>query len=223
MTARIVIGTPMLDWSVGGNHHASMWQLLRHDKPDWTILDPKILVGCDLVRARSRIVRIFLQETDGTHLLFLDADVACTPSALSGMIACEVDAIGCAYPKKHIDAYGRSVDLAVVRDPFERVETGCRSVLAIGAGCLLLTRELLEEMSAGALGHATPGMPVIVAEDEGVPTPMLFALLVKNGVLLPEDYSFCDRVRAYTRLWQYTGATLQHEGHHIFVADGEHE
>jgi hypothetical protein len=223
---KIVIATPMLGWDVGGAHHASMWPLCRASidtqSPRFEIIDPRLLVDMDLVRARSRCVRLFLDETDGDKLLFVDADIAADVRALRGMIAADVDCIGSTYPKKRLDAYGLPRDYAMLVEPRTPIRADHRSsIRAVGLGFTLLSRELLQQMVVDlddALG----------ADDEGKRTSMLFMLMFHKDArgkrhLMPEDYSFCARVREYTDVWLYTGlgAPLAHEGHHIFKGRAE--
>lgn len=220
---KIIVGTPMRDHSVGGAHHWSMWPLMRSHLdggPTFDILDPKLLTDDDLVRARSRIVRSFLRDTDGDKLLMVDADVSANVTALRGMIAEEVDCIGATYPKKRINDFGRCVDFAVSIPGGAPIEGNRASVHAIGMGFMLLSRELLAAMTEDydeELG----------ADDEDERTTMLFMLKFGENrgrrVLWPEDFSFCSRVREYTDVWLYTGpgAPLSHEGHHVFHAQAE--
>ena len=93
---RVVIATPMRDLQVSGPHYASAWTFMGSNLG---IIDPQILVDDDLVRARSRAVRLFL-ETSAAHLLFWDSDVEGSAEALRGMIAEDVDCIASTYPKK---------------------------------------------------------------------------------------------------------------------------
>jgi hypothetical protein len=222
---KIIIGTPMRDWSVGGAHHASMWPLMRAcleiTSPQFEIIDPRLLVDDDLVRARSRLVRLFLQHTEGDYLLFVDGDVEVNVGALRGMLAEGVDCIGCTYPKKRLGPYGYPDHYALTISGPTPIQGRRASVDAIGMGFMLLSRDLLETMWAEydeELG----------ADDEGNRTTMLFMLQFqtdKRGVrhLSPEDYSFCSRVREFTDVWLYTGtgAPLAHEGHHVFRGRAE--
>ena len=222
---KILIATPMAGWSVGGCHHASMWPLMRAAKDgsthEFDIISPRLMVGVDLVRARSRCVRMFL-ESNADSLLFVDSDVECNITALRGMIAEDVELIGAAYPKKRRDEYGPCKEFALHTGNQSCPISGHKaSIDAIGMGFVLIKRPLLERMVADYDAE-------LGADDDGYRTTMLFMLSFgMNGpkrVLWPEDYSFCQRVRNYTRVWLYTGpgAPLGHEGHHLYQGKAEH-
>lgn len=214
---RIAIATPIQNRVVGCAHHESMWPLLRDHR--FSILPSKITVDDDLVRARSRCVRVALEETRADALLFADSDVVVSTDALAGMIAADVDAIGCTYPKKHLDDWGVARDFAI-RTREAPIVDGKASVDAIGLGFMLLRRPLLQKLTEEYADELTD-------YSDGIPTVMLFMLAweEKNGrrVLLPEDYSFCRRVRKLTDLWLYCGegSPLAHEGHHVFRGRAE--
>lgn len=221
---KIVIATPMRDWTVGGAHHASLWPLMRKDPdgPEFDIIDPRLVCDDDLTRARSRLVRLFLQQTDGTHLLFIDSDVEANVTALQGMVAEDCDFIGSTYPKKHLNPYGIAKHYALHVKPGTKIEGFKASVEAIGLGFTLIGRELLQAMTEDLDDE-------LGADDEGRRTTMLFMLqfspVEKDGRrhLWPEDYSFCNRVQKYTDVWLYTGpgAPVSHEGHHIYKGRAE--
>jgi hypothetical protein len=184
---------------------------------DLGIIDPQILVDDDLVRARSRAVRLFL-ETTAAHLLFWDSDVEGSAPALRGMTAANVDCIAAAYPKKRLDKWGQARDFALYTEG-ERIpfEGDAVPVPAVGLGFMLLSRSLLERMRAhyDAEQHFYDGTDRTVA---------LFSLIRSpdsHGTmrLWPEDYSFCKRVWAIgSKVHLYTGpgAPLAHVGNHVY-------
>ena len=104
MTRKICIATPvygrpdaaMVSWA----YHNAFAGLMRH--PDVSSIGGTLVLNCDLVRARSRIVRMFL-ETDNTDLLMWDADVAPKDmNAIHAMVSSEKDVIALPYPRKSI-------------------------------------------------------------------------------------------------------------------------
>jgi hypothetical protein len=200
-----------------------MWELLHGTVGgDFQIISPKILCDDDLVRTRSRIVRLFLTQTDGDKLLLVDSDIEAKSQVLRGMVEADQDCIGATYPKKRINPYGKSVDFALNVKKHTAIESDRASVDAIGCGFMLLSRELLSAMVEDYDGE-------LGADDGGQRTTMIFMLKFSEVEtdgrrhLLPEDYSFCSRVKEYTDVWLYTGvgAPLAHEGHHIFRGRAE--
>jgi len=162
--ARILVCTPTL----GGTHpsyNASIWRLSVANTIDFDLAFEVVSAWQwtqDLVRVRSRFVRAFLEETDATHLLFVDSDVSFEPALVQGMLAVGRDYVAAPYPKR-----GRIDFEAVARDdgrpPEARAysyalrtegcsgrvdEAGCVEVAGVGLGCTLLSRSCLERMVA---------------------------------------------------------------------------
>jgi len=204
---------------VSAVHYASCWALMG---ADLGIIDPQILVDDDLVRARSRAVRLFL-ETTAEYLLFWDSDIEGSASALRGMTAASVDCIAAAYPKKKMDKWGQSRDFALYTEG-ERIpfEGDAVPVPAVGLGFMLLSRRLLESMVKWFDDdyHFYDGADRTVA---------LFSLILavdSTGTvrLWPEDYSFCKRVWSIGRkvhLYTGPGSPLAHVGDHVYRGRAE--
>lgn len=221
---KIAICTPIQNRQVGCAHHESSWPLMRD--PSFTFIPSKFTVDDDLVRARSRCVYHFLNETNADAILMWDADIEGSREALRGMIDADVDCIGSTYPKKKLDEWGRCTDFAMRAPNGAKRQGQQASVEAIGMGFMLLRRPLLERMVKDFAETLTD-------EAEDVPIVMLFALQWakrqrRNGsfyrVLDPEDFSFCGRVwRGYGDVWLYCGpgAPVAHEGHHVYRARPE--
>lgn len=164
--------------------------------------------GQDIIRTRSRMVARFLAG-QGTHLLFLDDDVSFDPVVIAGMLAANKNFVGAPYPRRLQPDWERVEKVAtqnpVNRGPLEayayqypvrldRKKTtqadasGCLLVDGIGMGCCLLTREALQQMSDCYRG-------TLAFNDAGNPAVALFMLLIVDGELLSEDFSFCERYR----------------------------
>lgn len=187
----------------------------------------------DIVRARSRFVRLFL-ESDATHLLFVDDDVSFETALVRGMLAASKDFVAAPYPSRRgIDfpragragpelaeasAYRYSVHLLGDTLEISPVDsTG--EVRRIGLGCALLSRRCLESMVAE---YQKPEHRLVFADrltGTPVPTVALFTLVLEDGELYSEDFSFCDRWRAVGgKVWLYlgAGAPATHHGDHTF-------
>lgn len=212
---RVVIATPCRDMQISAIHYASTWGMMG--SRDVGIIDPQILVDDDLVRARSRAVRMFL-KTGGEHLLTWDSDVEGSTAALRGMLAENVDCIATTYPKKILGADGRPHEFAIHTAGRSVEFNGNKAEVAgFGLGFALLSRRML-------LGMVECYREELGFFDEEEETVALFALILGEdsmGVrrLWPEDYSFCQRVRdAGFTPWLYTGpgSPLGHVGSLVY-------
>ena len=232
---RILIATPVYgsakSASVAVAYHMAVTSLVRDSH--FGILPA--VYGCDVIRARSRVVRQFLEETSATHLLWWDADTAVDAAQAGRLVARLVDSgeafVGCTYPKKRVH-WGRGPGEESAYDyPISLAKDGavdehaCCSVEGLPLGFALCTRSMLQAMArhyGDELGF------VDVLEGRSIPTVALFQLArvpdTREGLLLGEDYSFSHRWRAMGgRCALYVGedCELGHVGSHVFQGHRE--
>jgi hypothetical protein len=168
-------------------------------------LPPRHFTNCDLVRGRSRAVRMAL-EYGASHLLFWDADVGgeSVPDVLRSMVAERVDFIAAPYPRKLYRGEGR-----------DTISTHVASG-HVGMGFTLLSRACMARMVEAYRTELTFGDLV---DDKVYPTVALFQLMILNGTLLGEDYSFCQRwqmLGGRVYLVAGEGLPLDHVGGHVY-------
>jgi hypothetical protein len=224
---KLMLATPSQSGWVHSAYAASIWAIAK---------DPGVeLVQMwqwneDLVRVRSRAVRKFLQETDGTDLLFVDADISFEPECVRGMIAAQKDIVGAPYPYKRIywdkvaergqigDRTEEELEAAAYDYPYHLASqskpdaTGCATVDAAPLGLCLISRACLMMMTE----HYAA---TLAFQDGEKKTVALFQLLIKDGCLLSEDYSFCHRWRGLggdVHMYLGPGAPVTHYGMHAF-------
>lgn len=170
-----------------------------------TLLHSRLMTNCDVVRARSRAVRIALDQCF-THLLFWDSDVRGNGLlALHYMLGENVDIIGAAYPRKHLPAQSTHTP------PY------------VGMGFTLLSTTCLEKMWDAYYDE-------LYFDDlyDGSPhrSVALFQLLFEerpapryHRSLLGEDYSFCERwlrIGGSVHLYDGPGAPMDHVGGYVY-------
>lgn len=183
--------------SVSLRYALALSYLLRD--PNAELLPHVEFISTDLVRARSRAVRdALLGGYD--HLLFWDEDVSGRPeqiaTAIKHMVASGEDLIGAMYLRKdgsHIPAIG-----------------GGSELLLLPMGFTLISRNAMQIMSEHYASELT-------FDDNGKPTVALFNLVIRNGRLLSEDFSFCQRwldIGGSCRI--YYGTVLDHAGQHLY-------
>jgi hypothetical protein len=236
---QILICTPTygthITASINISHHHTIAGLIRDTHFN---LAPASF-GCDIVRARSRLARQFLQETPFSHLLFWDSDVTVASTQQAGtlirrLVEADKPIVGCTYPMKRIQwdkvkaavlagkdpeagAYDYPLNLAEDRT----VNNGCLPVDGVPMGFCLIKRETLEVMTEHYASTLTFDD---VVEGKSTPTVALFQLLIeKNRAggrdLLGEDYAFCRRSNAIglqTHLYCGPDSGLTHVGAYPF-------
>jgi hypothetical protein len=166
-------------------------------------------------RARGRIASHFLEETDHSHLLFIDADLGFLPEQVFRLLAADRDLVGGVYPAKHIhwdkvrravtagvpDIFAASLSYVVRFLPSETnsVEVddqGFGEVAYVGTGFMMVKRAALRRLT-----DAHPELRArhrdMVGRSQSPDATMLFETMIEpeTGQYLSEDYAFCRRWR----------------------------
>lgn len=200
---------------------------------------------CEITAARNRIAWGFLADPDASHLLFVDADMQFSVSALRRLLDSGRALVGCAYCHRELDfsriesllnfsrKAGRSISLddamrisaSYVLRPTEEVESGVPpriingliSVLGVGMGVTLIHRSVFKVLiDSGELPVRGVGWE---AESEGTETYGFFDPLENaEGLRLSEDFSFCERWIRFGdgEVWCNVEDSIGHIGSHRF-------
>lgn len=168
-------------------------------------------------RARNLIVEKFMQS-DATHLLFIDADVAFHQDAVFSLLAADKDVICGVYPKKlyiwdrwerdlnpQEPAYQKCLDfnlnIKIGEKPVEKEAGRYVEVLDAATGFMMIKRQVIEKMKEAykdtlSCRNDVQGYSV----DEYV---ALFDCMIdpETRRYLSEDYAFCRR-------WQQVGGKI---------------
>ena len=104
---------------------------------------PSLITGnVDVVRARDRLARVFLRETDATHLLWWDEDILPPDlDLINRLLECGHDCVGAPYRRKQDEesyAHGPVIGPDVVN--------GCIEVESLGVGFIITTRTCIQAM-----------------------------------------------------------------------------
>lgn len=129
------------------------WSIMPQNWEQVTIIAPIGHIPHD--SARNYCVEQFL-ATDDTHLLFLDDDVVPPVDALEKLLAANVPVISGLYPSEFFDNESgvirtRQNVFANLRDDGELEEAkgkGVQEIKSCGGGCLLIRRDVLEQLEA---------------------------------------------------------------------------
>lgn len=140
--------------------------------------------GCAIVsKARNILVSQFI-KSDCTHLLFVDADVNLTTSAVLKLINASKgkDIVSGLYPSR-VEGKGFFFQ---VHD--EQTEKELLRVLAVGTGFMLISRHVLQGMM--------DKHPELAYEDNNETHFALFDFCLKDRKYIGEDYNFCHMANA---------------------------
>lgn len=155
-TAKVVIAVPNM-----GSLHTSLAELLIrwHTIPtpgvgEIALFAPQRLQPHDT--ARNWCVKKFLEETDATHIFFVDSDVIPPKDALEKLLAADVDVISGAYPIKKMNQNESRIETVYALFSFKdgddnlypiKSGSGIAEIDRAGAGCLLIRRNVFDEIS----------------------------------------------------------------------------
>jgi hypothetical protein len=208
---RICIAIPSY---TGALSHATLNALLAastaaHQQGWTTDLVTREADSC-IQRARCFLLTHFLERTDCTDLLFLDADIGFTAEGFVRLMSFPVDVVAGAYrargPQEHYIL--RPLENELQRKP----PHGLMEVEGVGAGFLRITRAALIRMVAAYPDdwYTDPTCANMVVRD-------LFSFTVEDHHLFSEDYNFCRKWRAIGgQVWVDPEQALDHVGFSTF-------
>src|SRR5580658_4995108 len=101
----LVVATPCFGGQISVIYAASLFKLQQALRATGDI-ELKVLFkdGDALItRARASLAAQFLDDSDATHLLFIDADIGFEPAQVRRLIDCGADMCAAIYPIKRID------------------------------------------------------------------------------------------------------------------------
>lgn len=200
--------------------------------------------GCAMItHARNAIVTEFMGRREKTHLLFVDADMEWSAHTVLRLLKANVPFAAAPYVQKKyrnvptstyqprdLDAFhGAVMDWNVeFKDPgilsgqskMAGVHDGFVKVSRIGAGLMLLRRDMLEAMAAKYAHTEYRWDGPMEAGTTSRKHLGLFDLLkTPDGGFVGEDYAFCNRWvdGCAGEIWCDIDARVGHHGHHRYA------
>jgi hypothetical protein len=234
----VFIATPCFGGLVTQGYMQSVLALMQICAPHNVQLTLALLGNDALItRSRNSLVSSFLNATNCTHLLFIDADITFEPDQLIRMLQADKDIVGGIYPIKALDwDEAARPGVAETREeqalhyvgnpiigPKAQWDGDFATADYAGTGFLLIRREAIVRMIAA---YPTLRYSHIHAYPRAKSTPdtqyALFECMIdpKTSLYLSEDFAFCQRWRDIGGdIWLDTAGKLTHVGHHSFVGN----
>lgn len=191
-------------------------------------------------RARNYIVDEFLNRSDCTHMMFIDADIAFNPQDIVAMLALDKEIIGGPYPKKSIE-WGQ-LHKAIQKNPALPIEeyqklvgamvfnpvggtqrfsvTEPLEVSEVGTGFCMYRREVFERFQASYPEYMYK--PDHVGQehfggDREICSFFNVFIDPESRRTLSEDYCNCHQMRKLgIKVWMCPWMQLSHVGTYIF-------
>jgi hypothetical protein len=233
----IVIATPCFGGLVTAGYMNAVVALMDRAAGLGARVSLDLLANDALIsRARASLVASFLDRSEATHLLFVDADIAFPPDQLARLLAFDRDVAAATYPVKTIDwdaipnrAVHNNEPLAeaglvyvgkLCEGAALKTENGFATAEYAGTGFLLIKRAALLRMIAA---YPETRFAAVQSFPKGKPSAHLYALfdcMIEDGAYLSEDYAFCRRWRALGgEIWLDQTSRLTHTGPYSFVGN----
>jgi len=169
-------------------------------------------------RVRNTICNQFLDDTDASHLMFLDSDMAWQASDFFRLLQMgeKVDIVGSAYAIKNELGKYTTIPLTDPSRAMVRNEDGLLLSATVGSGFLLIARPALEKITAAFPDHYYIDSTAVAGPEGEKPDRKwkdFFGHVRVNEVMLGEDYSFCFRAnQAKVAVWTMTDVPIIHFG-----------
>lgn len=205
----ILIATPMYGNQCTAIYHKSVLRLVQSFERESYPYDVMIGLNESLVdRARNNMACDFL-KTKFQKLLFIDADIEFDPDDVAMLLEHDVDLVAGVYCMKKPDSQWYAVwkDGKLVKD---LGEGSLEEVDFMGTGFMMIDRNVFERMIS---------FYPEIKNDDPVETWGFFNRMKYNGVMLSEDYSFCQRWKDLgEKIYADTRVRLIHHGMYPYGA-----
>lgn len=170
-------------------------------------------------RGRNTLTAKFLNNTESTHLMFIDSDIGWEPWHVLAMIDRDVDVIGGLYPMK-------TMPIKWVVNGFdgaEQGEDGLQEVSKTGTGFMLIKRHVFEDMKAHpAVKPFKSDIGLDPSLDQHMRT--YFDTAVRDNRYYSEDWTFCENWRDLGgKIWVDKRVMLRHTGSYVFDQNAQNE
>ena len=232
MKNKIFIGTPCYGGMVTINYFESCLRLIEEASKKNIGLQFGTIGNESLVtRARNTLVQLFMDHSEYTHLLFIDADIGFSEKSVFRMLDLDEDVVAGVYPRKAID--WRKVKRRVIDNPNidldelhaasleynlsvknpERIEVkkGFIEVIDGATGFMLIKRQVFEKMA-----KAYPELKFKSDQHLNQPHDKRFDYHDNSNwnyaffdtMIEPETKRYLSEDYAFCRLWQKIGVRV---------------
>jgi GT2 family glycosyltransferase len=204
---KVMIATPMYGGQCDGAYTDSILKAQKYFAQNGIEMEYNFLFNESLIqRARNRLTTTFL-KSDADYLMFIDADQAFEASWIKELMETGKDLIAGVVPmkglyvdymieaanrgKKDIEKYSGLFNYNVIPgDKRPLIVDKPYAVSRVGTGFMCISRKVFEEMAPLCEKYQTT-----LNYKESIEEIAFFNVRVKNGILMSEDYDFCERWR----------------------------
>ena len=233
----ILVATPMYGGMCTGHYTIALMNSIETlKKLKVETLLASIMNESLIPRARNELVRLFLEQTKCTHLMFIDADMYFNNEAIATLYKADKDIVCGIYPKKELawdkvlsaankgksdlPNHSSSFVLNLPRD-VTKAEPNFDGLVEVrhgGTGFMLIKREVFEKLAPHVPEYRASTKQNAEGKFAKPLTKQFFDTSIdETGCLLSEDYHFCALWRKHGgKVFANTKLKFNHIGTHIF-------
>jgi hypothetical protein len=198
--------------------------------------------GSYISRARNYFVHALLSEPKFTHLVMIDSDMSVEGHTICRMIRCDKPVVAAAYSQRRMDmeAFAHSVPsleftltdraaLALEYNIRPQPEPGTRQVKVtdgmcrvhhVALGCSAIRRDAFENLITNGIVRVRPDRFLQKRGFEGPFYNFFDEIVLEDGDILSEDYSFCKRWLSMpgNEIWALVEESIGHVGDMVYGA-----
>lgn len=230
MGVSLFIGTPTVRRSEFTQHSIAIAQASVLLASNGISVTRCCVEGHDVAQQRDSIAEQFL-SSDCSHLLMVDSDIGYAPELPLTLLAADKLLIGALCPLRQFNlaklerlikagvpadkALRCSHDFAALAQGEVRFANGLATMDAIGAGFMLVRREVFERIEADGVQEYR------FKDNPSHPIKQFFPWgRDEKGNVIPEDWGFCFRWRKLGgEVWAYANADMTHVGDYAHTSN----
>lgn len=216
----LLIAIPCYGGQLTSETTSALYKLAKHlDRVG--IFNELLLISNEslIPHGRATISNIFVNDTNHTHLLMIDADVGFSPEDVIKLFELETDFAVGAYSMKVIPA---QYNFKISNKEFNKDHTAI-SVDSIGAGFCLVTRNVFNKIADKypelQYKPVDKSIGYKVSTDRMNNSYSYFETYIDKETkhMVSEDFAFNIRwTSTGGKIWLHTGVALTHTGSHVF-------
>jgi hypothetical protein len=216
----LLIAIPCYGGNLTSETTSGLYKLAKHLERIGIFNELLLISNESLIpHGRATIANIFINDTNHTHLLMIDADVGFIPEDVIKLFELNTDFAAGAYPMKVIpDKYNFSIRNREINEEFPAVV-----VDSIGAGFCLVTRSVFTDIMYKypelKYKPVDKSLGYNVSEQRMNNSYAYFETYIDPITLnlISEDFAFNKRWNSTGgKIWLHLGIQLTHTGSHVF-------
>lgn len=170
---------------------------------------------------RSNIANFFINNTEHSHIMCIDADIGFFPEDIAKLMELNVEFATAPYSMKTVPPkynFGLTANT-------EWLDNKACTVSHIGTGFQLVNRSVFEKIAkAYPELRCIPNTTRQLSDKEKQNSYHYYDTMLINGQMIPEDFSFEKRWRNIGgKIWMRPDIKLHHIGSHVFTGDDDLE